>query len=80
MLNLRLLGLDEIHSGKIAVEWDLIHGDNEMSWRILCSDGNSLTKERKRLLTAYIQVWRDVTLGLIIAGEKVNSWDFCVSY
>lgn len=51
-VNLHLLGLGKIRSGKIAVERDLIYDDNEKSWDVLCPDGNSSLKERKRLLTA----------------------------
>lgn len=73
MLHLLLLGLDEIHSGKITVKWDLIYGDVEMSWRLLHPDGSSLPKERKRLLALCgRKVWRDVALVLTIGGETVN--------
>lgn len=68
-----LLGLGEIHSGKIAVKWDLIYSDDEMSWTLLHPDGSSLPKERKRLLAVHgRRVWRDVALGLTIAGGTVN--------
>lgn len=73
MLHLLLLGVDEIHSGKIAVKWDLIYGDDETSWRLLHPDGSSLPKERKRLLAVRgRKVWRDVALVLTIGGETVN--------
>lgn len=46
MLHLLLLGLDEICSGRMAVKWDLVYSDAEMSWRALHPDGSSLPKEK----------------------------------
>lgn len=77
MLPLLPLGLDETGSGKIAVKWNLVHSDGEMSWRVLHPDGSSLLEGMEKAThCSWQRVWRDVALGLTIAGGTVKLF-FC---
>lgn len=60
-----LLVLDEIHSGQIAVKWDLVCSDDEVSWRAALCGGKEKAVCGRR-------VWRDVARGLTVAGGTVN--------
>lgn len=71
MLHWLLLGLDEINSGKIAVKWNLIYGD-EMSWR---ADISSLSKGKEK--SSLSMAVGSEGMWLLVWPQPVGQCCFC---